>query len=409
MAALLAASVYWMLAAWVPPGWALFAGLQVAIALAAGHYWMYSYWGGALTASGAALLLGVYGRIRRSRELCRGPVVGLALGITLITRPFEGTGLAVGVATGIILLVITNRVSLRRWALFTGGAVALLAIFGTWQLIYNARVTGDAFTLPYALHVRRFAVAPLVWFLPLTSGKQYPNPRVAQLHRDSELRPYKKVKSTGPVGHLFNRASVFLFLATYKWLGPAVLAFLLYCVRRHDRAVLEITVVGCIAAIPNYLATDYYEHYSAALLMVLFVACMRMLWRVGQWRRSAAGIILFGWLLYIPIKSYADPTYRVNWWQPPDGDKFTRARARVLEHVRHVGYKHVILVRYAPGKRNWQWVYNLADIDNSPVIWAVDLGSRNTEVEKYYPDRFLWRVDASDGRGELILLRRPIS
>ena len=69
------------------------------------------------------------------------------------------------------------------------------------------------------------------------------------------------------------------------------------------------------------------------------------------------------------------------------------ARANVeqllLEKV--PGY-HVILVRYTGGQSvHEEWVYNLANIDAAPVIWARDLGQvENERLRHYYAGRSFW-------------------
>jgi hypothetical protein len=51
--------------------------------------------------------------------------------------------------------------------------------------------------------------------------------------------------------------------------------------------------------------------------------------------------------------------------------------------------QHVIFVRYAglPSPHE-EWIYNPADIDAAPVIWALDMGQiENERLRRYYPGR----------------------
>ena len=63
-AGILAAALCWALQGWLPPRWALLGG-AMCLQLCFYSYWMNSYWGGAVTAIGGALVVGAYGRITR--------------------------------------------------------------------------------------------------------------------------------------------------------------------------------------------------------------------------------------------------------------------------------------------------------------------------------------------------------
>ena len=67
----------WAFRGWLSPRWA---GLAVALFLARflpSHYWMNSYWGGALPGIGGCLCLGAYPRIRRDPRFRDGLLLGL--------------------------------------------------------------------------------------------------------------------------------------------------------------------------------------------------------------------------------------------------------------------------------------------------------------------------------------------
>ena len=54
--------------------------------------------------------------------------------------------------------------------------------------------------------------------------------------------------------------------------------------------------------------------------------------------------------------------------------------------------RHVVFVRYHEGDSSHrEWVYNPADIDTAPVIWAQDLGTiENKRLMQYYAGRSFW-------------------
>src|ERR1700751_2713663 len=84
------AVIYWMLLAWLPPRWALLGGLIAWLKFAVVSYWVNSYWGGAVAATGGALLLGALARLLRRPRSRDAFLFALALAILANSRPYEG-------------------------------------------------------------------------------------------------------------------------------------------------------------------------------------------------------------------------------------------------------------------------------------------------------------------------------
>jgi len=74
-------------------------------------------------------------------------------------------------------------------------------------------------------------------------------------------------------------------------------------------------------------------------------------------------------------------------------------RARLNQTLPQAGGRHLVLVRYVPGYDvGVEWVYNAADIDESAVVWARDLGeARNKELLEYFHDRRVWLLTVGPG------------
>src|ERR1700722_14316390 len=85
----LCALCYWMLRAWISPGWALVGGLLAAIEFGPLNQWMNSYWGGAVSACAGCLVFGALPRLRVSGKRRDAVLLGLGLALQLLTRPFE--------------------------------------------------------------------------------------------------------------------------------------------------------------------------------------------------------------------------------------------------------------------------------------------------------------------------------
>ena len=64
--------------------------------------------------------------------------------------------------------------------------------------------------------------------------------------------------------------------------------------------------------------------------------------------------------------------------------------------------RHLVIVRYQPAYGvqhdvDHEWVYNAADIEHAPIIWARDLGpSANRELLEHFPDRHVWLLQPDD-------------
>ncbi|MBL8210477.1 MAG: hypothetical protein JNK87_07190, partial [Bryobacterales bacterium] len=152
-AGLATVTVFWMLLALVPPGVALIGGLQVAVVFSSLHYWMQSYWGGAVALSGAAIVLGSAIRMLRWADVRSGWLLGLGAALLLVSRPYEG---------GVLVLLLTIPVALRAWTTRglrqafrrSGAALAPALLCLGW---YNYQVTGHPYVLPYSLYERTYA------------------------------------------------------------------------------------------------------------------------------------------------------------------------------------------------------------------------------------------------------------
>ena len=84
-------------------------------------------------------------------------------------------------------------------------------------------------------------------------------------------------------------------------------------------------------------------------------------------------------------------------------------RAQIETSLGGSGAKHLVMVRYAPGHvLGQEWIYNAADIDAAPVVWAEDMDTAaNTRLFDYFKDRRVWLLEPDHSRSSRPLPRCP--
>src|SRR5262249_5938168 len=80
---------YWMLRGWTSPRWARVVGALAAIEFGPLNQWMNTYWGGGVSAIAGCLVFGALPRLRQSRRLRDVVLLGVGLGLQMLTRPYE--------------------------------------------------------------------------------------------------------------------------------------------------------------------------------------------------------------------------------------------------------------------------------------------------------------------------------
>jgi hypothetical protein len=141
---------YWMLRAWISPGWALLGGLLAVTQFGPLNQWTNSYWGGHVAAASGCLVFGALPRIRQAVRARDGLWLGIGLALHLITRPYESLFLYASVALycGPALRYTTD---FRRALRPVGMATLPLLVAVAVTLSHNQRVTHSWKTLPEVL------------------------------------------------------------------------------------------------------------------------------------------------------------------------------------------------------------------------------------------------------------------
>ncbi len=169
----------WMFQGWMPPEWALVGGILVFLRFGLFSYWMNSYWGGAVGATGAALVLGALPRILEFRRP-RDPIIfGLGAAILATSRPVEGFIFCLPLTAALVWWILRRETpghvsSSRR--VFAPIAMILLCVVG-FVGYYNSRVTGSPIIFPHFIEQRMYFTTPVFLWGHDQPRRTYANPQ----------------------------------------------------------------------------------------------------------------------------------------------------------------------------------------------------------------------------------------
>jgi len=379
----------WALRGWFPPGWALLGAGIAVIRIALFSYWGNSYWGGAMTATAGALLLGALARLIRSSRPRDAALAALGIGMLVNARPYEGTIFAV--AAGLVALWHIRKLRLRR---ILPAFCAVLAAAGAFTAYYNWRVFGSPTAMPYTVNRATYAVAPVFIFQGLSPEPFYRHEEMRAFYTIWERGVYERARTL--IGYL--RLSKEKIVGAWSfYVGPVLtlplLASLLTWKSRRTRIFLFLAAV--VAA--SCTVTAYFgPHYIAAATVVwygLMLQGMRALARISPRIVRAIPVVCIVMVgLRLAHPGIAATPIAMNWATmvgvPMD-------RESPAAELRAKGGQHLVIVHYGLWHNGFaEYVYNDADIDASPIVWARDMGpERNAELIQYFSSRKVWRLD----------------
>ena len=357
---------------------------------------MNSYWGGAVSAVAGCLVFGALPRLREQRRFRDGALLGLGLGIQLLSRPFESIFLLLSAA--IFLLP-----SIRQ--LWRPASIAILTMLPAVALILlqNKQVTGSWTTMPYLLSRYQYGIPTTFTFQPNPIPH---NDLTPQQHLAYEVQSAVHGPSTDTVKTYFDRLLSRVRFYRFFFLAPLYLALPAFLPLLRQTRFLWVALTVLLFALGSNFYPYFYSHYIAALtclFVLISVLALEQLSRItirghptgAQAARAIIFLCLahftFWYVLHLSgSQDFAVAAWRFESWDTINyGDPESRiAIHRQLDQAKG---DQLVFVRYTPQHALAEWVYNAADIDHARVVWARDRGAlENEKLRQYYPARTAW-------------------
>lgn len=395
-----ASGLFWMLRGYFASRWALLGATILLCNWSVTKLWGQTYFGGAPALLGGVLVFGAFPRLLRRPSVPAAICLASGLVIWAMTRPYEGL-----VASLIPLTILTWRglnadprtrsLWLTRVALPLG---CILVCGGAGLGAYHQQVTGSVWKWPYRLYEETYTrrigtLSTLFSWTPLGERER----TIPSLEYESSAAQMR-IADTKPVIYgLWKTVRQWWFHVGLLWTLPFGLG-VLSAIKRNSSirplawSVATVTLVGIAILLQRSAGLPHYAAPIQPLVVLLIVQGLRYLWvcRIAQWQ---VGSLLVSWLAWGGLLFLILPVIIGN--HRPNVRPWSLERQRIQQQLEQETRPSLVIVKYGPGhSMHEEWVYNRADLQQAPVVWARHLdGSRQQQLIDQFPNRNLWLVE----------------
>ena len=389
--ALAAASLCWMLQAYLPAEWAFLGGLLAVVRISWFSYFGNAYWGGSVAMLGGCLLLGAAARLDRKHRARDGLLVAFALILLANSRPFEGILLSLPICLHTLWILFRQRATVNTWL----PGLAVLLAGAAFTGYYFHRVTGH-FTFPWVVYWRQWSICPPFFFGQPNLSVHYQFTDQLIYNRDYEMLPYVNLRTKGDFAVELAVKSI------YEWLFFVFPALTLTCIgliptlrASKSRLLMYTLAFACFGFVTETWLQAHYVAVLAGVLYLIFLNGLRWM-RVSArhnliWLKLLRGtlatvIVMF----FVRLVAVPGDTFPPN-WASHTGDIPAYQDIHQIMEAKAGG--QLVIVRYRSGHASgYSWINNGYDIPNQHVIWARDTepGESNLPLLCAFHDRRAW-------------------
>jgi len=363
--ALMTAAMTWMLQGWFPAKWALLGVVLLVFRIVIFSYWMESYWGGAVAATGGALVLGALPRVFKYQRWRDALLMGIGAFLLANSRPYEGFVFCVPVSFVIIAWLWSSRspalkITGPRILFPLAGVVGLTLAFVAY---YNWRVTGNPLVLPHAFYDTQYINYKVLRWEKL-------NPPLHYANRQFEL--YFNVWLRGP--HKWGPEQLFIAFGQFFLGSVLCIPFIItlpWIVRdRRTRLPLIQLIFGLLGSL--LVAVPFLPHHGAPLAATVYLLLVQAMRHLRRWDIKGGPVGIFLTRLAVILVLARIVFYVVR--PPSMVEAVGPERARLVKQLDAMPSTQLVIVRYLPDHAPFiDWVYNAADVDHAKVVWAREI------------------------------------